>query len=230
MQNMIISVNHKAYIKKRERLAKGSRHNGAYYYAKEIGQNIIPNVETDRNWVLVNIPPYGADHAIVFVHNNLHPENYEWLKQYDDLILVCGVEETCDKVSHLGTAIYIPLSIDVDYVKQFKKPKKERNETAYAGRKGKRNGYEFPEDIEYLEGLDREELLKKLATKETVYAVGRTAIEAKCLGCKLKAYDERYPKVSLWKVIDNSKAAEMLQEKLNEIDGCGIIETEGESQ
>lgn len=220
---MIISVNHKAYVRKRNRLKKGSRHNGAYYYAKEIEQNIIPNVQTDRNWVLVNIPPYGADHAIVFIHNNLHPENYEWLKKYNDLILVCGVEETCDKVKHLGTPIYLPLSVDVDYVKQFKLPKSERQGIAYVGRPAKKFGFEFPEGTDMIEGLPRDALLEKMAHYETVYAVGRTAIEAKCLGCKLKAYDDRYPKVSKWKSFDNKKAAKILQEKLNEIDGCGML-------
>ena len=60
---------------------------------------------------------------------------------------------------------------------------------------------------------------------ETVYAVGRTASEAKALGCKLKPYDPRFPKVSFWKVIDNKDAAKILQEKLNEIDGKGMGET-----
>ena len=58
-----------------------------------------------------------------------------------------------------------------------------------------------------------------MAEYETVYAVGRTAIEAKILGCKLKAYDPRFPKVSRWKILDNKKAAKMLQEMLDEIDG-----------
>lgn len=218
---MIISIDHKAYIKKRDRLKKGSRHNGAYYYAKEIEKNIIPNVQTDRNWVLVNIPPHGIDHSIVFIHNNLNPQNYDWLAKYDDLILVCGVEETCDKVSHLGKVIYLPLSIDKDYVKQFAIPKKEKTkEIAYVGRPKKREGYTFDANVDIIEGVPREELLKQMAQYKTVYAVGRTAIEAKALNCNLKPYDVRYPKVSLWKVLDNKEAAKMLQEKLDEIDGA----------
>ena len=87
-----------------------------------------------------------------------------------------------------------------------------------AGRPGKKKGYDFPEETVYLEGLPREQLLQEMARFETVFAVGRTAIEAKCLGCKLRAYDERFPKVSRWKVFDNKKAAKMLQEKLDEIE------------
>lgn len=225
---MIISVYHPEYKRKRKRLSQSGKHNGAYYYAKEIEQNIIPNVVTDRNWVLVNVPPYGCDHAIVFIHNNLHPQNYEWLKKYDDLILVCGVPETVDKVKHLGKAIYLPLSIDVEHVKQFKLPKSERKGTAYAGRTTKKEECELPEGIDCLEGMKRTDLLQAMAKREEIYAVGRTAIEAKCLGCRLKAFDERYPKVSKWKVLDNKEAAKILQKKLIEIDGSIIVDHEQE--
>ena len=218
MEPIIISHEHPVYIRKRRALG-GGRYNGAYYYSQEIIKNIIPNVKTDRNWITVNIPPYGADHAIVFIHNNLHPERYEWLKKYNDLILVCGVEETVEKVAHLGKAIYLPISIDVEYVKQFKLSKEERQGIVFAGRPQKHKEADIPPDTPVLAGIPREDMLKKLARFETVFAVGRTAIEAKCLGCKLKAYDPRYPKVSKWKVLDNKTAAAMLQEQLDEIDG-----------
>ena len=200
-------------------LLEGNKYNGAYYYSKEIVENIIPRVDTDRHWITVNAKGAGIDHAIVFVHNNIHPEHYEWLKTYGykDLIMVCGIEDTCEKVEHIGTPIYLPLSIDVEYVKQFKTEKTK--ETAYAGRKPKRIGYKLPEGIDYLEGMPREIFLEELAKYKTVYAVGRSAIEAKALGCRLKAYDERFPKVSRWKVIDNAAVAKILQAKLDEIDG-----------
>ena len=215
---MIISHQHPRYRQKRQ--ASKNKHNGAYYYSREIVKNIIPNVETDRNWITVNIPPYGVDHSIVFIHNNLHPEHYSWLSKYDDLILVCGVPETVDKVKHLGKAVYLPLSIDLEYIEQFKVPKKDRKGTAFAGRPSKRkmDSAELPKGIDILEDMSRQELLQAMAGYETIYAVGRTALEAKALGCKLKAYDERFPKVSLWKPIDNKEAARMLQEMLDEID------------
>lgn len=191
--------------------------NGAFYYSKEIVKNIIPNVETDRNWITVNVPGKARDHSIVFIHNNLHPENYNWLSGYKDLVLVCGIPETVEKVSHLGKAVYLPISIDVEYVKQFRTEKTRG--AAFVGRVPKRKGIDFPEGVDIIESLPRTRLLPLMAQYKTVYAVGRTALEAKVLGCKLKAYDPRFPKVSRWKVLDNKEAAKMLQEILNEIDG-----------
>ena len=215
---MIISHEHPAY-KPRRRRAGQNKYNGAYYYSQEIVKNIIPNVETDRNWITVNIKGVGCDHAIVFIHNNLHPSLYEWLKwyRYKDLVLVCGILETVEKVQHLGKAIYLPLSVDTEYVKQFRTEKTKG--AAFVGRRSKRRGVEFPEGVDFLEGLPREELLARMAEYETVYAVGRCAIEAKVLKCKLKAYDERFPKVSRWKVLDNKDAAKLLQAELDRIDG-----------
>ena len=213
---MIISHEHPAY-KRRWTDAGINKWNGAYYYSREITKNIIPNIRTSRSWITVNIPGFGCDHAIVFIHNNLRPENYDWLSRYKDLILVCGIPETCEKVAHLGRAIYLPLSVDVDYVRQFRTEKTKK--AAFVGRPSKKKNTKLPGGIDYLEGLQRKYLLQKMAEYETVYAVGRTAIEAKILGCKLKAYDPRFPKVSRWKILDNKKAAKMLQEMIDEIDG-----------
>lgn len=213
---MIISHEHPAY-KRRWTDAGINRWNGAYYYSREITKNIIPNVRTSRNWITVNVPGFAADHSIVFIHNNLHPENYEWLGRYKDLVLVCGIPETCEKVAHLGKAVYLPLSVDVEYVRQFKTEKTK--EAAFVGRPSKRKNTDLPPEIDYLEGLRRKELLQRMAEYKTVYAVGRTAIEAKILGCRLKAYDPRFPKISRWKILDNRKAAKMLQEILDDIDG-----------
>ena len=216
---MIIDHTHPGYLRK-WRNAGLNQFNGAYYYSKEIVENIIPNVETDRNWVTVNVKGVGLNHAIVFIHNNLHPENYEWLKfyGYKDLVLVCGIPETCEKVAHLGKAIYLPISVDVDYVKQFRVEEKTK-ESAFVGRPAKKKYGKLPDGIDYLEGLPRDELLRAMAEYKNVYAVGRCAIEAKILGCKLKAYDNRFPKVSRWKVLDNLEAANLLQEELDRIDG-----------
>ena len=215
---MIIDHTHPDYLRK-WRNAGLNQFNGAYYYSKEIVENIIPNVETDRNWITVNVKGVGLNHAIVFIHNNLHPENYEWLKfyGYKDLVLVCGIPETCEKVAHLGKAIYLPISVDVDYVKQFRVEEKTKG-SAFVGRPAKKKYGKLPDGIDYLEGVPRDELLRAMAEYKNVYAVGRCAIEAKILGCKLKAYDNRFPKVSRWKVLDNLEAAKMLQAALNEID------------
>ena len=218
---MIISHEHKKYQERWERLSY-SRYNGAYYYSQEIVKNIIPNVQTDRNWITVNLPGIGCDHSIVFIHNNLHPHNYDWLAKYDDVILVCGVPETCKQVSHIGKTIYLPLSIDVDSVQKYRQD--EHNGAAFAGRPAKRHmvGVNIPKNAKIIEGLPREKFLQTMATFETIYAVGRTAIEARCLGCEIGVYDSRYPDPSIWQVLDNMDAARILQSELDKIDGSSI--------
>lgn len=214
---MIIDHNHPLYREKWESMRKANRWNGAFYYSKEIVKNIIPNIRTDRNWVTLNIRGEAYDHSIIFIHNNLNPNHYDWLEDYDDLVLVCGIPETCEKVAHLGKAIYLPLSVDVAYVEQFKLPK--TREKAYIGRPSKRRGVWFDLDVEYIEGLPRELFLKCVAEYRKVYAVGRAAIEAKILGCEILPYDERFPNPAIWKIMDNSEAVDILQEKLDAIDG-----------
>lgn len=214
---MIISHTHKAYRQKWQ-CAGANQYNGAFYYSKEIVKNIIPNVVTNRNWITVNVQDVGCDNAIVFIHNNLHPERYKWLEKYDDLILVCGVRETMPKVEHLGKTIYLPLSIDTQYVKQFRADKKTKD-AAFVGRHSKIRLGTLPDGIDYLYGIKRQSLLPLMADYKKIYGVGRVALEAKCLGCKVLPYDDRFPNPSVWKVIDNRDAAKMLQRELDRIDG-----------
>ena len=212
---MIISHEHRRYLQKHNNIGKG-RYNGAYYYSREICRYIIPLIDTDRNWITINIPHIGVDHSIVFIHNNIHPEHYDWLSRYKDLILVCGIPETCEKVAHLGKAIYIPLSVKISDVEPYKTEK--TRDLAYVGRRGKRKGMEFPTSTHFIEGLPRNRLLSEMAKYRRVYAVGRAAIEAKILGAEILPYDDRFPDTSIWKVIDSSEAAKILQAKLDEID------------
>lgn len=219
----IINHEHPKHIKKWESIG-AAKYNGAYYYSQEICRNIIPNVKTDRGWVTLNIRGEAEDRAIVFIHNNLHPEHYDWLKKYKDLILVCGIPETLEKVAHLGTAIYIPLSVDIEEVEMHKKPKTK--DTAYAGRRAKL-GAEVPPGIDIIAGLDRDEFLDKLAEYKTVYCAGRVAIEAKILGCKVKTSNRvRFPDPDRWEITDNKYAARLLQIALDEIDGIDRVAEE----
>ena len=212
---MIIDHDNSEYRRRWNRIGS-DRYNGAFYYSKEIVANIIPNVRTDRNWVTVNVRGKALSHSVVFIHNNDHPEHYEWLKRYRDLVLVCGVPSTVDKVSHIARAVYLPLSVDVVNVEQFK-CEKDRG-TAFFGRKGKAKGRDFG-DADVVFGLPRERMLPIMARYRRAYAVGRTAIEAMILGCEVLPYDERYPDPSIWKVVDNREAARTLQSILDEIDG-----------
>lgn len=185
---------------------------GALEYSKEIVKYFIPNIKTDRNWVTINLAGYCYDHSIVFIHNNLTTELYEWLKDFNDLILVCSQPETMEKVKEYGHPIYLPLSVDVKEVEKYKTKKTKAR--AYAGRKGKyasRNA----RNCDRLEDLSREELLRRMAEYYSVYAVGRTAIEAKILGCRIAKYDPRYPDINRWQILDSMDAVKILQEELD---------------
>lgn len=197
--------------------ARENKFNGAFYYSKEIVKNIIPLIKTDRNWVTVNTYGGAADHSIIFIHNNKNPQNYNWLEKYNDLILVCGVPETCEKVKHLGTPIYLPLSVDVANVEQYKVEKKTK-ECAFAGRLIKKRGMVLPIGCDILGGMPRTKLLKEIAQYKRIAAVGRCAIEAMVLGCEILPYDPRFPDPSIWKIVDNREAAVMLQNILDKID------------
>lgn len=215
---MIIDHTTPMYVYSRAGLGS-NRHNGAYYYSKEICERIIPNVRTDRSWITVNVPGHACDHAIVFIHNNLHTDHYDWLRKYKDLVLVCGVPETCGKVEHIGRAIYLPLSIDVEEVRKYacKKTKKR----AFCGRPSKRMDVKFPPGTDFIENRERSVFLAEMAKYEEVYAVGRAALEAKALGCRVLPYDPRFPDPSVWVVMDSLEAAAILQHKLDEIDNKG---------
>ena len=198
--------------------ASGGQNNGAYWYSKEIVENIIPKVDTDRNWVTINVPGRCFDHSIVFIHNNINQNRYKWLRAYKDLILVCGVEETVTKMQEkfpMFTVIYLPLSVDVSYVEQFKREKTK--DKCFAGRLDKKTP-QLPTGVDCIGNISRDELLPRIAEYRTVYAVGRCALEAKILGCKIGIYDPRFPK-DIWEPMDNSEAAWILQRKLDIIDG-----------
>lgn len=198
---------------------KDNRYNGGYYYSREIVKNIIPNVKTNRNWSTVVVKGIGFDHSIVFVHDNKDTKRYEFLKEYKDVVLVCGIPETCIKVQDYGTPIYLPLSIDTEYVSRFKTV--QTKDIAFVGRKRKLKGISLPKGIDYICNMPRDELLAEMAKYRKVFAIGRTAIEAKLLlgEDSVLAYDKRFPDPAFWRVLDNKAAARILQSELNVIDG-----------
>ena len=204
------------YIAARSRLG-ANRYNGTYYYSKEIVRNIIPLVKTDRTWITVHSPSEYVNHSIVFVHNNILTKRlYGPLKRFEDVVLVCGVPETVEKVADYGKAIYLPLSIDIEEVSRYRQPK--TRDCCFAGRWSKKGTFRFPPGCEFLHGMPREQMLKEMATFRKVYAVGRTALEARVLGCEIGVYDPRFPDPSIWQPLDNKEAAKILQHKLDEID------------
>lgn len=205
-----------------ERLSIVNKYNGAYYYSQEICNNIIPYIKTDRNWYTVTGKLNEMrNHSIVFIHQNSNPEKYEWLRHRKDLILVCSLPQTVERLQFLGHhAIYIPLSVDVDYVKQFRVEKKTRS-IAYVGRPNRLKEYkciEFPPGIPYIYGLPRPRFLAEMAKYKKVYASERAAIEAKILGCEVIPYVKELLDFD-FEVLDNADVIPMLQAEIDRIDG-----------
>ena len=222
---MIIDHTNPLYVKKRNAMSQDGKYNGAYYYSREIVKNIIPNVKTDRNWITIRLPEMTVhpDHSIIFIHNNRNPNYYSYLKNYKDCILVCSLPTTAENLRFFGTTIYLPLSVDVKQVEKYR-VKEKTKDVAYAGRKLKLSYFNnrVPKDVEVLSGMPQSKLLREMAKYKTIYASGRTAIQAKILGCEVLPHETNFPDSSFWKVIDNRESAKMLQKMLDEIDG--IIE------
>lgn len=220
---MIIDHNHPLYAEKRRSMNSDGKYNGAYYYSKEIVKNIIPHVKTDRNWITIRLPEMTnhPDHSIIFIHNNRNPNYYSYLKDYKDCVLVCGLPQTADNMRFFSDkVIYLPLSIDVKAVEKYK-VKNKTKEVAYAGRKIKLNymNNRVPKGVDILSGMSQSKLLREMAKYKTIYASGRTAMQAKVLGCKVLPHETNFPDSSFWKVVDNIEASKILQDKLNIIDG-----------
>lgn len=195
--------------------------NGAYYYSKEIYENIIPKIKTKRDWCLINVKNQCTDGVIVFIHNNKNPERYDWLAGYKDLILICSQPKTLAFMIEMYPkfhCILIPLSIDVKYVKQFK-PKRKTKDTCYFGRIVKCPEEIYLNDkIDKISGENRDETLKIVGKYKNCYAIGRCALEAKALGCNVIPHEGEYENVD-FKLLDNSEVIPELQRLLNEIDG-----------
>ena len=213
---MIIDHTWDEYIRRREKIGL-NKYNGAYYYSKEIVKNIIPEVRTDRNWITVVAGNIGADHSICFVHDNVGFErSYAYMREYKDVIYIVGLPDMVERASEFGKAIYLPLSVDVEYVKQFQTEKTK--DVAFIGRRATRRNWRFLPMVEFVENLPREMLLAEMAQYRYVYAIGRTAIEAKVLGCEILPFHPRLMDVSLWQILDNKEAAQILQKELDKID------------
>ena len=212
---MIIDHNHPIYKSKRENMGF-NKYNGAYYYSKDIVKYIIPKVKTDRNWVTVRVEE-ATDHSIVFIHNNRNPNYYSFLRNYDDVICVCSTPRTYENMVFFGKPILLPLSIDIKSVEKYK-VKNKTKEAAFAGRRSKITNH-VPSSADILSDMTQSALLKEMGKYKKIYAVGRTAIQAKVLGCEVLPYDNLYPDPKVWKVIDCAEAARILQKELNKVDG-----------
>ena len=222
----IIDTSSPNYIAFRKAFCPGENgaHNGAYYYSKEIVKNIIPNVTTWRPWDTLGMrPTRSMDHAIVFLHHcRSWDKVYKWLDRYKDQVFVCSTRPTYEwAISKRKKAIFLPLSIDVEYVKQFRAEKTKG--ACYAGNrwafKREDEDKNIPDNVDFPPAnLPREELLKFIAQYKELYAIGRCALEGLVLGCKIKPFYHVYPDPGYWNVLDNIDAAKILQQELCRLD------------
>lgn len=223
MNNNITHL-HPGYIKRRQETGSG-KYNGCYYYSKEIVENIIPNVKTKRDWNTVGRELEGMhDGMIVFLHDNSTPWHYYWLKNYNDLVLVCSSEFTAESVKFSGHVVLLPMSIDTEYVKKFRA--KKTKGTCFVGNVWVKNNIRalpaelrVPGKVDSFSSLPRTKLLKELAKYRRAYAIDRCAQEAKVLGCELLPLLTRYSVDNVGEVLDSRDAAKILQRELNKIDG-----------
>ena len=220
----MITHEHPQYIKRWQELGDG-KYNGCFYYSQEIVKNIIPRVKTWRDWNTVGREYDGmSDHMIVFLHDNSTPWHYNWLKNYKDLILICSSKYTADSIKYFGTTILLPMSIDTEYVKQFRTEKTK--DTCFVGNtwvkdniKSVTNGACIPDNTDFFSSMPREQLLKEVAKYKRGYAIDRCAQELVCLGVELIPFETRYHCDNVGVVVDNRDAAAILQKELDKIDG-----------
>lgn len=222
---MNITHEHPEYKKLRSKLGS-AKNNGCWYYSREIVSNIMPNVKTDREWNTVGRELSGMhDGMIVFLHDNATPWHYNWMKEYNDLVLVCSSQYTADSVKYWGHIVLLPMSIDTEYVKKFRVKNKTRG-TCFVGNKWVKlnirhitSDTHVPNGVDVLSSLPRTKLLKKLAKYEKAFAIDRCAQEAIVLGCELLEMETRYHCDEVGRVLDNRDAAKILQAELDKIDG-----------
>ena len=214
----MITHEHPEYRELRRSTGNG-KYNGCYYYAKEILDNIIPNVKTARDWNTIGRELEGThDGMIVFLHDNSTPWHYQWLKKYNDLILVCSSQYTADCVAYSGKTIVLPMSIDTEYVKQFRT--KKTKGTCFVGNAWVRNNIvgNIPHGVRFFSSMPRTKLLRAVAPYRKAFAIDRCAQEVQVLGCELLDLETSY-RCDSFKVLDNRDAAKILQAELDKIDG-----------
>lgn len=199
------------------------KENGAYYYSKEIEENILPELKLNMFFITAGAAIYTPqeipDGAIVICHDNRSTKQSYGKLFGKGMIWVCSKHSTVETLEGYGErAVYVPLSIDTEYIKKFKR--KKTKDTAYVG-----NAWAFkreylnslPIDIEQLSGMPREKLLKEMAKYKHVIAEGRVLQEAQILGCKTEVpkYD-RHESVYV-EALDNREAVKYWRKALEPI-------------
>lgn len=199
------------------------KENGAYYYSKEIEENILPELKLDMLFVTAGAALYTPrelpDGTIVICHDNRSTKQSYGKLFGKGVIWVCSKHSTVDTLEGYGErAVYVPLSIDTEYVKQFKR--KKTKDIAYVG-----NAWAFkheylnslPIDIEQLSGMARIKLLKEMAKYKRVIAEGRCLMEAQVLGAKTEVPKYDGHESVYVEALDNREAVKYWREALDPI-------------
>ena len=200
------------------------KENGAYYYSKEIEENILPELGFDMFFITTGAALYSPreipDGTIVICHDNRSTKQSYGRLFGKGIIWVCSKHSTVKTLEGYGErAVYVPLSIDTEYVKQFKR--KKTKDTAYVG-----NAWAFkreylnalPIDIEQLSGMPRVKLLKEMAKYKRVIAEGRVLMEAQILGCKTEVPKYDGHESVYVEALDNREALKYWREALEPIE------------
>lgn len=167
------------------------KNNGAYFYPLEIENDILTDFK-DLNLLVITAAAlrYHSRHipdgSIVVCHDYIKPLITYAKLLNKDVLWVCSSKKAVKEFKDQNErAVFIPLSIDVDYVKQFKRRKTK--DTAFVGNiwSYKKEYVNSLEDVDILTELPRDELLSKMARYKHVIAEGRCQMEALALGCKV---------------------------------------------
>lgn len=174
------------------------RFNGAYWYAKEIEDIILPEIKSNAfiNTVAVAIHlPYQIPiGAFVVAHDN-HQTIQRYRKLFNKGITwICSLDTTQMVLEQAGEkTAFIPLSVDSEYVSQFETTEKTEGTAFFGNSWGFKQKYlnELKKggEVAILSKAPRHDLLAKVAKYENVIAEGRCAIEAQMLGCNVTAPD-----------------------------------------
>lgn len=95
---MVIDHNNKAYRRKWG-LAKEEPERKY----SELISKAAAKIKTDRDFFTVNVKQ-ATDRAIVVIHSN---NDYDWLKEYKGLILICKDDDTAERYRGFGETVTI---------------------------------------------------------------------------------------------------------------------------
>lgn len=198
-----------------------TRFNGAYYYAQEIDNIILPKIDLNLFIVTVGatlLLPYQVPNgAVIICHDNRTTRRSYGHLFSKKILWVCSKQSTVDALKSYGEkAVYIPLSIDFDYVKKFKSKKTE--DAAFVGNPwGFKKDYlsSLPKDVKQLNGMARDTLLTEMSKYKRVIAEGRCLMEAQVLGCKAEVPQYDSIEAVYVKAMDSLDALPYWQEALS---------------